>query len=220
MALITSTQLQSFIDVRILCEYLSDSDNGTPVLASSLPTNQYLSDIIESASQDLISACQRAGMYSVNQIVSLAGDQVGGMLPVPTPGTTTVAQSPANLVPITTSKAIIVPGIGLDLRRVVAGLVCGLLIDRRKLNGDVPENLARCYKYAQDKLQQITLGERIWQVPGADVAGQPGVQVLGGGAGPYAIAAQVGLWGNQATPYPWYYGGGVPGPNSGYGGGC
>lgn len=198
--LINTTQIQSYIDVRLLCEFTSDDPGGVPTPQNQLATNQNLIDVIESASQDVISAVFRARQYTINEIVSLAGDQLNGYLPVPVPGTVTVSQDPANLVPIATSGAIQIPGIGADLRRVVAGLAWGYLLGRRELAADSYEKLAGAYTVAQAKLQQLTLGERIWQIPGADSAGLPSVQRLGSRTGRRNIARKVRLWGNLALP--------------------
>jgi hypothetical protein len=204
--LITTTQLQYYIDQRLIGEFLQDADTGVPVPSNQFATNPTLLALMEAASQELIAACFRANMYTVNEIVSLAGDQVGGMLPTALPGTTTVAQSPANLLPITQTNAIVIPGIGEDLRRTVAALVFGPLLDRRKMAIEDYTKLLGAYNNAQAKLQQITQGERIWQVPGAALAGLPSVAVLGQNSGPFAINRQVGLWGNQALPYGGCYG--------------
>lgn len=208
--LMTTTQLQNYIDVRLLQQYTSDSVGGVPTPVNMLATNTFLLAILESASQDVISACLRANTYTVNEIVSLAGDQIGGTLPQAANGTITVSQDPVNLVPITTSMAIEVPGIGEGLRTCVAGLVWGKLLDRRKLAVEDFDKLAGSYIEADKMLQRITLGERIWQVPGAPQAGLPGVTVLGQNAGPFQISRQVGLFGRLARP--WWGGPGPFGP--------
>lgn len=198
--LITTVQLQFYIDQRLIGEFLSVSDEGTPVDPATFSTNAQLLAWIEAASQEVISACSRANMYTPQEVVSLAGDQIGGMLPTALPGTTTVAQSPANLLPITQSHAIVVPGIGEDLRRTVAALTFGPMLDVRKFATEDYTKLLGAFNTAQAKLEAITQGNRIWQVPGAALAGLPGVAVLGQNSGPFAINRQVGLWGNMALP--------------------
>src|ERR1700733_4392212 len=204
--LITTTQLQYYVDSRLIGEFLSDQDTGVPVPQDQFSTNANLLALIEAASQELISACYRATMYTPQEIVSLAGDQIGGMLPALVPGTVAVSQDPANLLPITQTNAIQIPGIGEDLRRTVAALTFGPLLDRRKMAIDDYEKLLGAFNKAQAKLEAITQGERIWQVPGAALAGLPGVAVLGQNSGPFAINRQVGLWGNLAFPAGGSYG--------------
>jgi len=227
--LISTAQLQTYIDQRLIAEYLSDLDTGVPVPVANFSTNTILLNLIESASQDVISAVNRANQYTIDEIVSLAGDRVGDTLPlisatlpfVPSaPPAPQTVESPFYLVgPVgspyyTPNNSYSYPGIGEGLRSCVSGLIWGKLLDRRKLASDDYERLANSYKIADSMLQRLTLGERVWFIPGdgAAQAGLPSVVVLGACA-PCQIATKIGLWGRSALyPYGGYGGFDYSGP--------
>lgn len=187
-AFVTSSQFLFYTDSRRVCELLSDSDSGTPIPLIELPTNATLLEILQDATQEVIEACLVGKRYTVAELMSLAADNQGG----------SVSINPSGDYVITGGNTV--KGIGSSLRKLTAALAWGTLVDRRKYSSEEFSKLAPSWAMAQQKLELLRLGERIFQITGADEAGLPSVVKLGvdSDLAGTTIASKVGLFGTIA----------------------
>lgn len=191
MALLTAVQWGYYADTRRLYEYASDT--GTPLSAAAFAASALVAEIIAAAEQEVISACLVGNRYTVDDLTVLAADNVGGSV---TGGTEFGGGSVTGGTTVT--------GVGAKLRRLVAEVAWGLLLNRRKVSANDFAALAPGYKEAQDQLELLRLGERIFPIGGVPEAGLPSVVALGEDAwqSRRTIASQIGLFGDIACPRP------------------
>ena len=189
--LLTAEQFVFYNDMNRVRELLSDDPDGEPIEEAQLDSDQTLEEMINSAEQEVMSACQVGKRYSIEDLVSLSKDKAGG--------TVTLSGGIYSV-----SGGTTIDGVGAKLRRLVAKIAWGQLVERKGFTGSEFAKMAPGYKTAMADLEQLRLGERIfWSVTGVPEAGLPAVEPLGvdavttGGT----ISSKVGLFGNIAYGY-------------------
>ncbi len=164
-----------FYDVRRLQEILSD--DGTAVDSGDIGGHPTLLTGIEWATGEINTAIYQGKRYTPENIQDLIDNAVG---------------SSGNTGYVSAVRV---------LQQLMADLVFGWLMGRRGYGPDVMDRLAPRYKSAQETLERLYLGERVFNVAEAIEAGVPKVQRIGGGAFlPSAEFPILGVWWDTGYP--------------------